>query len=77
MVDKEKNINNLSYEQARDQLVEIVAKLEKGTSTLEQSLKLWETGEALSKHCEKCLTGAKKRIDAVKFSNSQDNTTQK
>ena len=56
----------LSYEAARDELAEVVAKLESGKSSLEESLKLWERGEELAKICQEWLDGAKKKLDAVK-----------
>ena len=56
----------ISYEAARDELVEVVAKLENGSATLEESLKLWERGEELAKICEEWLAGARAKLDAVK-----------
>ena len=56
----------LSYEEAREELAEIVESLEDGSATLEESLKLWERGEELAKICQECLDGAKKKIDAAK-----------
>ena len=55
-----------AYEEARDELVEIVAKLEAGDSTLEESLSLWERGEHLAAVCQGWLDGAQERLDAVK-----------
>jgi exodeoxyribonuclease VII small subunit len=60
------DVVSLSYEQARDELVRVVAELEQGSSTLEQSLALWERGEALAKRCEEWLLGAKARLDAAR-----------
>ena len=54
----------LSYEAARDELADVVAELESGQSTLEDSLKLWERGEVLAKICQEWLDGAKAKIDA-------------
>ena len=56
----------ISYEAARDELAEVVASLETGSATLEQSLKLWERGEELATICQEWLDGAKKKLDAVK-----------
>jgi exodeoxyribonuclease VII small subunit len=53
------------YEQARDQLVELVKRLEAGGLTLEQSLELWEQGERLATVCEEWLEGARARLAAV------------
>ena len=54
-----------SYEQARDELAEVVRQLEQGGATLEQSLALWERGEELAKVCQAWLDGAKARLDAA------------
>ena len=59
---------DLSYEEARNELVAVVAELEKGQSTLEDTLKLWERGEALSARCEEWLAGAKERLNAARQS---------
>ncbi len=56
----------ISYEAARDELAEVVAALETGSATLEDSLKLWERGEELAKICQEWLDGAKRKLDAVK-----------
>ena len=56
----------LSYEQARDELVRVVGELEQGSATLEQSLALWERGEALAARCEEWLIGARARLDAAR-----------
>jgi exodeoxyribonuclease VII small subunit len=56
----------LSYEQARDELMRVVAELEQGSATLEESLALWERGEALALRCEEWLTGAKARLEAAR-----------
>jgi exodeoxyribonuclease VII small subunit len=56
----------LTYEQARDELVRVVTELEQGAATLEESLALWERGEALAKRCEEWLLGAKARLDAAR-----------
>jgi len=60
------DIAGLSYEQARDELVRVVGELEQGSTTLEQSLALWERGEALARRCEEWLVGAKERLDAAR-----------
>ena len=56
----------LSYEQARDELAEIVESLESGSATLEESLALWERGEVLAKICQEWLDGAKAKLEAAK-----------
>jgi len=55
----------LGYEQARDELIEVVRRLEAGGTTLEESLALWERGEELAKVCRTWLEGARKRLDAA------------
>jgi exodeoxyribonuclease VII small subunit len=52
-----------SYEQAREELVEVVRRLETGGVTLEESLALWERGEALAALCQQWLDGARARLD--------------
>ncbi|MGL3805082.1 exodeoxyribonuclease VII small subunit [Paeniglutamicibacter sp. R2-26] len=60
------DVAQLSYEQAREELVAVVAQLEAGAATLEQSLGLWERGEALAARCEAWLQGASARLDAAR-----------
>ncbi len=55
----------LSYEDAREQLIEVVRTLEQGGTTLAESLALWERGEQLAKTCQDALDGARARLDAV------------
>ena len=52
-----------SYEEAREELIEVVRTLEAGGTTLEESLALWERGEALAKVCQAWLDGARRRLD--------------
>lgn len=59
-------IQALSYEDAREQLMQVVGKLEAGGASLEESLALWERGEALAKRCEEWLEGARKRLAAAR-----------
>ena len=54
-----------SYEEARDELTEIVRRLEAGGVTLEESLALWERGEVLARTCQELLDGAKARLAAA------------
>lgn len=62
----EADVTSLSYEQARDELVQVVNSLEQGGATLEESLQLWERGEALAARCEEWLLGARKRLEAAR-----------
>ena len=59
-------VAELSYEQARDELVSVVNTLEQGNQTLEESIALWERGEALAARCEEWLLGAKARLEAAR-----------
>jgi exodeoxyribonuclease VII small subunit len=58
-------ISTLGYEQARDELIGTVQRLEAGGLALEESLALWERGEALAAHCQGKLDGARARLDAA------------
>ncbi|GAA1958456.1 exodeoxyribonuclease VII small subunit [Microbacterium deminutum] len=66
MTESAADVASLTFEQARDELVRVVAELEQGTPTLEQSLALWERGESLAARCEEWLLGAKRRLDAAR-----------
>ena len=54
-----------TYEQARDELAEVVRRLEAGGLTLEESLALWERGEHLANVCQQWLEGVRERLDAT------------
>lgn len=60
------SVTELSYEQARDELVAVVSRLEAGGATLEESLALWERGEALAARCQEWLDGARAKLDAAR-----------
>lgn len=59
-------IDAFSYEEARSRLVEIVVRLEQGSIPLEESLRLWEIGEQLARHCQDWLDGARERLAAAR-----------
>ncbi|NOV96477.1 exodeoxyribonuclease VII small subunit [Isoptericola halotolerans] len=59
------DVGSLTYEQARDELVQVVARLEAGGEPLEASLSLWERGEALAARCQEWLDGARERLAAA------------
>ena len=59
------DVARLSYEQAREQLVGVVGRLETGSVGLEESLALWERGEALAARCQSWLDDARARLAAV------------
>ena len=59
-------IDAFTYEEARSRLVEIVVRLEQGSIPLEESLRLWEIGEQLARHCQDWLDGARERLAAAR-----------
>jgi exodeoxyribonuclease VII small subunit len=69
-----KPISELGYEDARDELIEVVQQLEQGGLDLDTSLKLWERGEELAKCCEKHLAGARKRVEDALASKDVEET---
>ena len=71
MTDQAAKPDTLSYEQARDELVVIVQRLESGGVPLEESLALWERGEQLAAICQAWLDGAKAKIEAARTTNSE------
>lgn len=60
--DANADVADLSYEAARDELVDIVARLEGGQVGLEDSMGLWQRGEALAAHCAQCLDQAEAKL---------------
>ena len=60
---EKKVAKELNYEASRDELAKVVAELEAGGTSLEESLALWERGEQLAKICNTWLETAKKRLD--------------
>lgn len=58
-------VDELDYEQARDELAEVVRALEVGGLGLDESVALWERGEALAKRCEQQLAGARERVNTA------------
>ncbi|MBA3719430.1 MAG: exodeoxyribonuclease VII small subunit [Nocardioidaceae bacterium] len=65
MTDQQPGASDLTYEQARDELIEVVRQLEAGGTTLEDALRLWERGEQLAGICQQWLDGARARLDAA------------
>jgi len=60
------DVASLTYEQARDELVHVVSRLETGGEPLEASLALWERGEALAARCQQWLDGARERLASAR-----------
>jgi exodeoxyribonuclease VII small subunit len=68
--------DDLSYEQARDELISVVQRLEAGGVPLEESIQLWERGEELARICQRWLDGARARLDsAIAADQHQDPTS--
>jgi exodeoxyribonuclease VII small subunit len=67
-----KPISELGYEEARDELIEVVRQLEQGGLDLDASLKLWERGEELARCCEAHLAGARKRVEDALAAKDQE-----
>nr|WP_245950455.1 exodeoxyribonuclease VII small subunit [Calidifontibacter indicus] len=63
--DRNADVAQLGYEDARDELARIVAQLEAGSVPLEESMRLWERGEALAAHCHKWLDDAQGRVEQL------------
>jgi exodeoxyribonuclease VII small subunit len=66
MADSLPDVASMSFEAARDELASIVASLEKGSASLDESVTMWERGEALAARCEEWLTGARARLEAAR-----------
>lgn len=58
-------IDAMSYESARDALVQVVQTLESGGTTLDESMTLWTQGEKLVKRCQFHLDGAQAQLDSA------------
>ena len=65
VIAQQKDVAELTYEQARDELLGVVQALESGGVPLEESLALWERGEVLAARCQEWLDGARRRLDAA------------
>ncbi|NLE98401.1 MAG: exodeoxyribonuclease VII small subunit [Propionibacterium sp.] len=62
----------LTYEEAREELVAVVRKLESGGVPLADSMALWERGEALAKICQGYLDGAKAQVAKARAESADD-----
>jgi exodeoxyribonuclease VII small subunit len=58
-------VDGLGYEQARDELADVVRRLEAGGLSLDDAVGLWERGEALARRCDEQLAGARERVQKV------------
>ena len=69
-----KPISELGYEEARDELIAVVERLEHGGLDLDSSLQLWERGEHLAKRCEEHLAGARERVERALTGDEAEDT---
>ena len=60
-------VAGLTFEQAVAELETIVQRLERGDVALDQSIAIYERGEALKKHCETLLNAAEARIEKIRL----------
>jgi exodeoxyribonuclease VII small subunit len=74
MTDPGSKPETVSYEQAREELITIVQRLESGGVPLEESLALWERGEQLAAICQAWLDGAKAKIEAARLKEQPEKT---
>ncbi|HEX3664896.1 MAG TPA: exodeoxyribonuclease VII small subunit [Rhizomicrobium sp.] len=58
-------VETLSFESALRELEQIVTRLEQGEVDLEDSINLYERGQALKAHCEKKLKSAESRLEKI------------
>jgi exodeoxyribonuclease VII small subunit len=65
------DVATLSFEAALKQLEEIVTKLERGDVPLEESIAIYERGEALKKRCEALLAQAEERVEKIRVAEGQ------
>ncbi len=68
------SVDSLSYEEARNQLQELVAGLERGDVPLQHTLELWQRGQELLTHCRSILDTAIEKTSSISVSNSVDQT---
>ena len=69
------NINEMSYEQAREELMNTVKALEAGSLNLEESLTLWKRGQQLADRCQAWLDSAREALDKAQAKQSGENET--
>ena len=67
MSDAASDISSMSFEKAVAELESIVARLERGDVALDESIAIYERGEALKKHCETLLNAAETRIEKIRL----------
>lgn len=65
------DIAELSFEQAMQELEKVVARLEQGQASLEESIALYDRGAKLREHCERRLKDAEERVEKITLANGQ------
>ena len=75
--EKKNDIGKLSFEEAIKELTDIVGKIEQGQIPLQNSLKQYERGMTLIKHCRAILQKAEKRIEKISEEKKSENRSQK
>lgn len=66
--DANRDIETMTFEQALEALEKIVEDLERGDVPLDQSIRIYERGEALKSHCEKLLKAAEDKVEKIRLS---------
>lgn len=69
-------VADLSYEQARDELVQLVSRIESGQVPLEEAMLLWERGEQLAAHCQAKLDAAQETLESTTASHTRQDAEQ-
>jgi exodeoxyribonuclease VII small subunit len=64
------DLSSYTFEKAVAELENIVTRLERGDVALDESIAIYERGEALKKHCETLLNAAEKRIEKIRLDRS-------
>ena len=67
MTEETMDVSKLSFEQALDQLEQIVDRLERGDVALDESIKIYDQGEALKKHCAALLKAAEDKVEKIRI----------
>ncbi|MCO6392092.1 exodeoxyribonuclease VII small subunit [Aliihoeflea aestuarii] len=62
------DIKAMSFEQALEALERIVDDLERGDVPLDQSIRIYERGEALKAHCDYLLKAAEDKVEKIRLS---------
>ena len=66
MTEENADLSKLTFEQALEQLEKIVDRLERGDVALDESIKIYEQGEALKKHCATLLQSAEDKVEKIR-----------